>query len=188
MIRRLAAVVAVSNTGPIVSAFQCGAVDLLREYFRVLFLPPATVAEYAGHGLTEEIDALIESGFAEVTEISPAERRQASELASELASLSKQRKEPLLHMGEAEALALMEGKRTGAHVVFVDEPPARRLARDRNLPVIGFPGVLIDLAGEGLLSADEVRERLRTCREQGTFYGLDLIEEAYRLSIGEQEE
>ena len=31
-------VIAVSNTGPLISAFQCGRMDLLRRYFSVIYI------------------------------------------------------------------------------------------------------------------------------------------------------
>jgi predicted nucleic acid-binding protein len=38
-------IVVASNTGPLVSAFQCGRIDLLRRYFGVIHIPETVLLE-----------------------------------------------------------------------------------------------------------------------------------------------
>ena len=47
------------NTGPLISAFQCGRVDLLKRYFKTVYIAPSEVAEFEKHGAGEELDDLI---------------------------------------------------------------------------------------------------------------------------------
>lgn len=50
--------IAVSNTGPLVSALQCNRIDLLNRYFARLYLPPSVLAELEQHGARDEIQQM----------------------------------------------------------------------------------------------------------------------------------
>jgi len=54
------------------------------------------------------------------------------------------------------------------------------------LTLAGFAGVLLVAVQEKLLTADELRKRLGTCRRQGTHYSKALIEQVYRAAKGER--
>jgi hypothetical protein len=61
-------ITAVSNTGPFISALQCGRVDLLKHYFSVIYLAASELAELEKHGWANEIRGLINEGFVRVVE------------------------------------------------------------------------------------------------------------------------
>jgi predicted nucleic acid-binding protein len=48
-------IVAVSNTGPLISALQCERIDLLKHYFAVLYITDSERAELEKHGWANEI-------------------------------------------------------------------------------------------------------------------------------------
>lgn len=55
--------VAVANTGPLISALQCGRVELLRRYFATIHISQSELAEFEGHNVKDEIQALLNEGF-----------------------------------------------------------------------------------------------------------------------------
>lgn len=69
-------IVAVSNTGPLVSAFQCGRIDLLKRYFSLLYITTSEVQELDGHGWLDEITQLIREGFVVVAELTDSEKNK----------------------------------------------------------------------------------------------------------------
>ncbi len=51
------------NTGrPLISAFQCNRADLLKRYFKRIYIAHSQVAEFSEHGAGKELDALIREG------------------------------------------------------------------------------------------------------------------------------
>jgi len=60
---------------------------------------------------------------------------------------------------------------------LLDELAAREIARELELRVSGFAGVLAKAGLEGLLTADEIRRLLTICRNKGTRYSIAFIEE-----------
>jgi predicted nucleic acid-binding protein len=86
---------------------------------------------------------------------------------------------------EAQAMALMQRVELGATVILLEELAARAVAREIGLNVFGFVGVLIDAAQRGLITPEEVRQVLETCRQKGTHYSDRLIEFAVRRAGGE---
>jgi predicted nucleic acid-binding protein len=49
----------VSNTGPLISALQCGRMDILRQFYDLIHIPASELPEYEKHGAGQEIQALI---------------------------------------------------------------------------------------------------------------------------------
>ncbi|MBI4701907.1 MAG: hypothetical protein HY744_12275 [Deltaproteobacteria bacterium] len=177
----------VANTGPLVSAFQSESEDLLGELAERLYVPAGAIVEYERHGARALLQGLEQRGLVEIVTLDLAEHETAARLAIALAHRSPGRTEPEHHRGEAEAIALFEGRRLPADLLLIDEAPARRLATARGIPVVGFPGVLARLAREGRLPVAEVRDRLAACQRLGTHYSDALIEEACRLAASNME-
>jgi predicted nucleic acid-binding protein len=53
----------ISNTGPLISAFQCGRIDLLKHYFETIYIPESELEEFRRHGADETIRQLVSEGF-----------------------------------------------------------------------------------------------------------------------------
>ncbi|MBI3760676.1 MAG: hypothetical protein HY260_02275, partial [Chloroflexi bacterium] len=172
---------AVSNTGPIISAFQSERVDVLRQLYDVIFIPDTELAEFEKHGAEGEIRELIDDGFVIVHRLSDTEKQTAREMAEAIASSSLSKdKEAAHHYPEAEAMVLMSRLEADAQEILLDELAARSIAQEHGIAVIGFAGVLIRASRQDLLSAEAVRDALMTCQQQGTHYSDQFIGEIYR--------
>ncbi|MDQ3814802.1 MAG: hypothetical protein M3347_12740 [Armatimonadota bacterium] len=169
----------VSNTGPLISALQCGRMDLLQQYFSVVYITASEVRELHQHGWQNEIQQFIEEGFIIVVEeLSEAEQKAAEQIARDIAArLTSGDPDWQNHLPEAEAMALMQ-QRTSLAIdqILLDEKAAREVAQELGLRVTGFPGVLGRAGLDGLLTQDEIRQLLKTCQRQGTHYSDTLIE------------
>jgi predicted nucleic acid-binding protein len=178
--------VAASDTGPLISAFQCGRTDLLRSLYDGLHIPPSVRGELNTRESSLLLDDLIASRFVAVRELTDAEKRRALVIARQIAdSPFAKSKTPLDHYPEAEAIALAPRSSPSPGEVLLDERAARAVAQSRGVAVVGFPGLLIRAHRRGLLTAEAARDALSRCRDQGTRYSDQLVEEVYeRLSSG----
>jgi len=80
-------IVVMSNTGPLISAFQCGRTDLLDRYFSVIYVTASELAEFDNHGWTEEIHRLMDDGLVAVIEpLTEPEKEQAEGVAKQIAA------------------------------------------------------------------------------------------------------
>lgn len=173
--------IAVSNTGPLVSAFQCGRLDVMRQIYDVIHIPANVLAELVIHGAEPEIAELVRVGFVIVhNDLTEEEHVVAQTIAEAIAgSPRSHNKNPARHLSEAEAISLMGRKELGAIELLLDEDAAREVANQRDVPMVGFPGVLIRACRQGLISPEAVRKALLDCRRQGTHYGSAFIERIY---------
>lgn len=109
--------IAVSNTGPLISAFQCGRVDLLQGIFQKLILPPNVLAELQRHGVLLEALSLMEEGFAEAALMTMQMQAAAAEVAGEIATSPSSRDPvPDHHLADAEVIVLTELRYGGAEI------------------------------------------------------------------------
>ena len=173
--------IAVSNTGPLVSALQCGRLDILRQLYDVIYIPASVMTELVTHGAGPEITEMVGVGFVVVhDDLTKDEHAAGKAIAESIAASPKSRnKNPAHHLSEAEAISLMSRKDLAAIELLLDEAAAREAADQRGVPIVGFPGVLIRACRQGLISPEAVREALLDCRKQGTHYGSALIESVY---------
>lgn len=179
--RPLGLTYAVSDTGPLISAFQSGSFALLADLFAEVHTPTACVDELEQHGWADEMRAaaptLVHMALTE------DEQKRAEAFARQIAERPESSvRVSVEHQGEAQAivLALRPAYRQG--VLLVDERAARSVALASGLTISGFPGVLLLAAQVGLLTPEDVRARLETCRRQGTHYGVRFIEQVYQLA------
>ncbi|MCS7188051.1 MAG: DUF3368 domain-containing protein [Armatimonadetes bacterium] len=176
---------AVSDTGPLLSAFQCGRIDILKHFHEAIYITHEQVAELQGHGAGKEVDELVKEGFLIVVSLSEGEEKEALKVAEMIAGLAKD-KDPKVHLPEAKAMMLTMRRELGARYILLEERPARIVAAHLGLEYTGFVGVLILAAQQGLISPDEVKKALEICRRSGTFYSQRLIDEALKKARGER--
>ncbi|MBC6481431.1 MAG: hypothetical protein GDA56_30420 [Hormoscilla sp. GM7CHS1pb] len=171
-------IVAVSNTGPLISAFESGRTDLLKRYFSLIYISSSELAEFANHGWTAEINQLIAEGFVVVIELNVTEQQQAEAVAQQIAKLpTSGNPDWRHHLPEAEAIALtQERTELGVGIILLDEKAARQIARELGLRLTGFPGVVGWCGRDGFLTKSDIRQVLKTCQQQGTYYSDRLIE------------
>ena len=102
-------ITAVSNTGPFISALQCGRVDLLKHYFSVIYITVSELVELGKHGWANEIRGLINEGFVSVVEeLTDREKQLAEDVARRIATDSTSHDPDWhSHLPEAEAIVLV---------------------------------------------------------------------------------
>ena len=86
------------------------------------------------------------------------------------------------HLGEAQAIALVLRPAYREDLLLVDELAARAMAKQLGIRLSGFPGVLLVAVQSGLISAEDLQERLENCRQQGTHYGMPFIRQVYEMA------
>jgi predicted nucleic acid-binding protein len=171
-------IIAACNTGPLISAFQCDRVDLLKRYFSILYIAPSQSREFESHGASELVSRLIKEGFiVTAAELTREEKAYAEELAHRIAaSLFSGDPDYRNHLPEAEMMIVARKPELGCVRVLLDEKAAREVAEEEGLKITGFPGVVGRAGLDGLLTKDDIHRLLNTCRKQGTHYSSELIE------------
>lgn len=171
--------VAVSNTGPLISALQCDGIAFLKRYFSVVYISGSELAEFEKHGWIEDIRRLIREDFIVVIEeLTEREHALAENIAKKIArDVTSQDPVWRNHLPEAEAMALMQQRpQLMIGQILLDEKAARQVAQELGLSLTGFPGVLGRAGLDGVLTREDIRRLLMTCRQQGTHYGEALID------------
>jgi predicted nucleic acid-binding protein len=183
-IREQGVTYAISDTGPLISIFQSDSLDLVTTLLPVIHISPKCVEELAQHGWGKSLQSAgsrIESHF-----LTQAEEEMAWTIARQTAFHPLSR-DPVAdnHLGEAQAMALAARPEFVNDVLLLDELAARAVAEEMGLTLSGFAGVLLVAVQEGLLTADELKKRLDTCRQQGTHYSEAFIEQVYLAAKGD---
>jgi len=171
-------IAAASNTGPLLSAFQCAGVELLKRYMVRIYVAPAQLAEFEKHGAGDDFQALVAEDFVVIASgLNEAETGQAQILASRIAAQpTSGDPDPSSHLPEAEMLVIAMRPELRCRIVLLDEKAARAVAEEIGLRVTGFPGVLARAGLDGLLTKNDIHQMLKLCQQQGTRYSNALIE------------
>ena len=173
--------VAVSNTGPLISALQSYCMHILFQFYDQIHIPADEIPEYRKNGADPEIKKLLETGFLVVRQdFVPEEIDVAKAIAAEIANHRATRdKNPQHHLPESFAIVLMLRSNSQAEELLIDELAARDVARLRKVPIIGFPGILIRACRQRIMEPEDVLSALEECQKQGTHYSPKLINEIY---------
>ena len=172
---------AISDTGPLISAFQSDSFTLLTRIFATILVPPACVSELEKHGWQEEIQVAFPQLVIE--ELTATEEKHALTFAEQIAR-HPDTNDPVAehHLGEAHAIVLALRPEYRNDLLLLDELAARAIAKQTGLKLSGFPGALLSATQGGLISADELKKRLELCREKGTHYGKTFIRQVYEMA------
>jgi len=152
------------NTSPIITLSLVDRLDILRDIYETVLIPP-TVRKEALRGGSRA------TGVAEL--------RNATWIHT-VALHDPGRADLLSDMdrGEAEVLALAQ--ESTARLVIVDERLARRHARRLGIPLTGSLGVLLRAKTMGLI--EEVRPLIERVQRGGIRLGSLLVEEVLRMA------
>jgi predicted nucleic acid-binding protein len=145
----------VSKTSPILNLAILGRLDLLREQFGDILIPPAVLNELQVDANLPGSDAIrlaLREGWIRLQEV------ENSQL---VLALSRD-----LHGGEAEAIAL--ALQAGAEQVLMDERDGRAIAKSLGLKTVGVLGVLLRAKRQGRLASLELA--MEALREEAGFY------------------
>lgn len=169
---------------------QYGAIDFSLSVGEFLLSRPslcgdhistACVAELVRHGWEAEVKAATPPLV--IVNLVAEEQQQALAIAEEIARQPETNDSVIAnHLGEAQAIRLALRPEHQQDMLLLDELAARKVARQRNIKLSGFPGVLLMAVQAGLLSAEELRARLESCRQQGTHYGIPFIQQVYEMA------
>lgn len=172
----------VSNTGPLISAFQCGQTDVVKRYINHVYIPESALDEFKKHGFGDRIRAEQKAGWITSVPLESNEVTEASRLAERIAaSPLTNDKVPQNHLPEAEAMVLMRRPQLEVKRLLIEELAARQIAKEEGIDITGFIGILLLACGEKDLTPDEMRQSLETCRQQGTHYSQTLIDDVCRM-------
>ena len=127
----------VCNTSPLIALWQIGQLDLLRDLFATVLIPPAVSAEVSP-GVPSLPPWVVPAALAQP--LPPTVLTAA------------------LGPGESEAIALALER--SARVLILDDLTARGLARLLGVPIIGTVGVLLAAKRRGLITT------VRTCLDE----------------------
>ena len=172
---------AISDTGPLISAFQSNSFVLVTRIFAEIHISPGCLAELTGHGWEEQVRAA--SPPLVVVNLTPGEQKRALTIAKRIAqhpdtndSIAEH------HLGEAQVMVLALRAEYRNDVLLLDELAARAIAKQMGVKLSGFPGVLLLAVQGSLITAEELKQRLERCREQGTHYGRAFIKQVYEMA------
>lgn len=166
----------VSDTGPLISAFQSGSFPLFHALIGDVVVPKAVADEIAQHGWSDELAAAGEK--IRVAELAPDEQTKVTEVANAIGT-----SDSLEHRGEAEAIVLASRRSECCELILIDELAARNCAKALGLRIVGFPGILLMATRSKVINPDDLKSRLESCRDQGTYYGQQLIEDVYQMAL-----
>jgi predicted nucleic acid-binding protein len=131
----------ISDTGPLISAFQSDSALLLTRLFTEVHIPQACMQELADHGWEAELATFgPELVFRKLT---PKEARAARPIAREIAGKAGGDAAATSHIGESHAITLALRTAYRDDVLLLDELAARTVAKRLGLRISGFPGVLL---------------------------------------------
>lgn len=163
--------VTVCDSSTLIHLAGIGRLDLLRSFYGTVLIPPAVFREVVTEGGTRwparMVAQAVSEGWIQI----------ASDALPEAANL---RQDGKLHAGEAEAIALLQARRSDG-VLVMDEAYGRSEGRRRGLVVTGILGILLRAKREGLIVSLRVEmERLR--RESGFFLHEELVQQILELA------
>lgn len=157
--------IVISDTSPIRALSHLRLIELLRELFQEVLIPPAVELELASPPSGIALVDVAQWDFIRVE--APADRVRVDEFARSL--------DP----GESEALALAVER--SADAVLIDERAGRNKARNVGLVVIGTLGILVRVKQKKLLDRVEpLLDRLQD--ELGFFVSNQLRDEILKLA------
>lgn len=172
---------ALSDTGPLISAFQCQSFALLTQIFAGVHISQTCLAELTKHGWENEVRAA--SSALKVVPLTPSEQRQALTVAKRIAQHPETNDRIVAnHLGEAEVIALSLRVAYRNDVLLLDELAARDIAKQMKVRLSGFPGMLLLAVQGSLITAEELKRRLEQCRQQGTHYSVAFIKQVYEMA------
>ncbi len=161
----------------------------MSRYIENVFVPPSTLDEFEKHGFGYQIQELRSQGWVTVMPLMRDEETQAMQLAERVAASPLTRdKVPDNHRAEAEAMVLMKRSDLGATRLLVEELAARQIAKEEGIEITGFIGMLLLACEERVLTPNEMRDLLETCRQQGTHYSQTLIDDVCKMCAELQDE
>ena len=150
----------VSDTSPITSLLAIHRIDLLKQLYGAVAIPPA---------VKDELEVCHSNLPSFLREIEPKNAEKVQVLTSRL------------DHGEAEAIVL--AGEMHADCLLMDESLGRTVAREEDIPVIGLVGVLLLAKERGMIT--NIGHMLDALQEQAGFYLAENVRRFALKSAGE---
>lgn len=152
----------VADSGPLISLALIGHLNLLRQLYQQVLIPPAVWHEVTvkGKGMP---------GAEAVSQLTWLEVRQPEPQMLQALSI-------LVGSGEAEAIALAQT--VADSIVLLDDSQARRVAEYFNIPRIGTLGILRRAKKLGLITA--IRPHIEFLKANNIYMADNLVEAVLR--------
>ncbi|GAK53299.1 hypothetical protein U14_04564 [Candidatus Moduliflexus flocculans] len=161
----------VSNTSPIWNLTSIQRLDLLREQFAAILIPPEVLSELrSGNSMLENaaIQEAIDAGWIEVLSLKTPELKQSLLLE--------------LDQGEAAAIALALEQRISK--ILIDETEGRIKAKALGLFPTGVLGILLRAKYEGRI--ESVRDEMQKLRHDAGFFIAEPLFQRILVEAGEE--
>lgn len=180
-IRVPGATYALSNTGPLISAFQSQSFTLLTRIFQGIHISDVCRQELVKHGWEQEMETAVPQ--LEIIKLTTTEEMVAVGIAEQIAR-HPSTNDPIVenHLGEAQVITAALRSEYQDDLLLLDEQAARAIAKQYGIRISGFPGVLLLAVQSDLISTEDLKLRLEKCRVQGTHYGVAFIEQVYKMA------
>ena len=153
----------VVNSTPLVAFFSIGRLDILRDLFHEIMIPPAVRDEFLSAEKETRRKVLRDASWVRVVALENPNR------AAVYAGLDE---------GEAQVLVLAEEQ--NASLVLIDERKARRYAERLKLPLSGTLGVLLLAKEDGIISS--VSPLLKAIQDAGLYLHDELVEHVLKTA------
>lgn len=130
---------AVSNSTPLIILSKIGKLDILKEYFKAVYIPQAVYLEVVLQG----------KGLKGSKEVDDAEWINVENINNRLAARTLS-----IHLGagEAEAIILAEEKEM---LLLIDDGDGRKTAKEMDLQITGTAGIILKAGLDGKLNIEE---------------------------------
>ncbi len=162
----------VSNTSPLLNLAIIDRLDLVRDQFGEVFIPPAVLHELRADEDRPGSPALAAALAGGWIKVAPLQNPVVAQVLWRT-----------LDEGEAEAIAL--ALEVGAERVLLDERDARRAAKHLGLATVGVLGILLRARFDGRISS--LASELRRLRNEAGFRIGSELEQTLLMEAGEVE-
>jgi predicted nucleic acid-binding protein len=153
----------VANNTPLVALWILGRLDLLREMYGEVLIPPAIQDEFVATESAMRLAALQDAPWIKVVPLA-----------------NPQRSRVYVGLDEGEAAVLTLAEECSARLVIMDELRGRRYAQRLGLPLTGTLGLLLLGKEKGLIS--ELAPLLVELQNAGLYFASDLIARVLALA------
>ena len=153
---------AVADAGPLIWLARCGLLDVLRQSYSSVLMPPAVRHEVidrgveGGHSDAALVSVALDEGWITIETSSKSHTKRTSDLAD--------RMRVRIGGGETQAIALALAEKA---VLLTNDEDARAVARSMGLKTASVPRILIDAVKLGLLTKEEARSALSSMIDEG---------------------
>lgn len=146
--------IVVSDTTPVISLMKAGQLELLRQFFGVVYIPEAVYRELTDNeAFSEEVRMVQGCEFLYVQKVDNGK------------SVAILQNFTGLDAGESEAIILAD--EMNSDLLLMDEHKGRQVAKKLGIRITGTIGILTQAFDEGMLTKEDVERCIERLKESG---------------------